>query len=106
MTDLRQLDLLNWTPRLGTVADGETFEVGRDGKRLNDQLLRVFKAMRDGDWHTLYELHELTGDPEQSISARLRDLRKPKILGAVVDREHVANGVFRYRLDLESVRVR
>lgn len=106
MTTLVQLDLLNWTPRLGTVADGVTFEVGRDGKRLNDQLLRVFKAMRDGEWHTLYELHDLTGDPEQSISARIRDMRKPKILGATIDREYVANGVFRYRLDFESVRVR
>lgn len=106
MTDLRQLDLLSYVPPLGRVADGVTFEEGRDGKRLNDQLLRVFKAMRDGKWHTLSDLHEATGDPEQSISARLRDLRKPHVLGAIIEREYVESGVWKYRLVLESVKVR
>jgi hypothetical protein len=47
-----------------------------DGARLGDQAQRVFGAMSDGMWHTLAELSQRTGDPEASISARLRDFRR------------------------------
>ncbi len=32
--------------------------------------------MQDQGWRTLFEIRVVTGDPEASISARLRDFRK------------------------------
>lgn len=78
--------------------DGATYQHQRDGKRLAAQHHRVLAAMRDNGWWTLSELHRATGDPEASISARLRDLRKPRFGGHVIEREYVERGLFRYRL--------
>lgn len=66
--------------------------------RLNKQQARVWEIMRDGEWYTLGEIHRRTGDPEPSISARFRDLRKDKYGGHEVEREHLGSGLFRYRL--------
>ena len=78
--------------------DGSSYEHARDGLRLHRQHQRVLAYMSDGRWHTLHELHELTGDPEASISARLRDLRKPRFGSYGIVREYVERGLFRYRL--------
>lgn len=78
--------------------DGETYESERDKPRLNAQMRRVFEAMSDRRWHTLGDLAHSTGDPEASISARLRDLRKPKFGGFVIDRKYVGNGLFTYKM--------
>lgn len=78
--------------------DGTTYERERDHGRLYSQLLAVRDIMLDGRWRTLSQLSAETGDPEASISARLRDLRKPKFGGYVVERSYVSNGVWQYRL--------
>lgn len=77
---------------------GMTFDRGRDGKRLDGQAGDVFHFMSDGEWHTLAEISQHTGHPEASVSARLRDLRSPKLGGFKVDREFVRRGLWRYRL--------
>lgn len=58
--------------------DGATFDPEQDRTRLKAQLVRVRECMRDGKWRSLAEIAKITGDPESSISARLRDCRKPK----------------------------
>lgn len=58
--------------------DGDTFNASLDGTRLNAQTQRVYEAMSDHQWRTLGEISILTGDPEPSISSRLRDLRKAR----------------------------
>lgn len=78
--------------------DGKTYEASRDFQRLGEQAKRVFKAMADGGWSTLHQLAQDTGDPEASISARLRDFRKPKWGGFTIEREYAGNGLHRYRL--------
>jgi DNA-binding IclR family transcriptional regulator len=78
--------------------DGSTYVHERDARRLAGQHCRVLAYLRDGQWHTLAEIAEHTHDPEASVSARLRDLRKPKFGGYIVEREYVARGLFRYRL--------
>ena len=100
-----QPDLLDWTPpvKLGLDIGGVTYIHGRDGQRLGEQLLRTFEFMRDGQWHTLEAISQVTGDPQASVSARLRDLRKPTVLGAVIEREYLTRGLWRYRLDLASI---
>ena len=81
--------------------DGATYESDYDEARLSKQLLRVKEVMQSGDWLTLTEIAAVTGDHEQSISARLRDLRKPKFGGHTVDRRRrgePSTGLFEYRL--------
>ena len=52
----------------------------------------------DGDWHTLAEISEKTGDPEASVSARLRDFRKPKFGAFNVVREKMRDGLYQYKV--------
>lgn len=78
--------------------DGATFDAERDGSRLRAQLNRVLTAMRDGQWRTLAQLAESAEAPEASVSARLRDLRKPKFGGYTVERRYVSAGLFEYRV--------
>ena len=59
-----------------TVFRGETYSPVVDGVRLKGQLGDVFSLMKDREWRTLHEISNLTGHPEASISARLRDIRK------------------------------
>lgn len=79
--------------------DGETYDRGRDKMRLSGQMFRVYTVMCDGRWRTLNQISQATGDPEASISARLRDLRKPKFGGFNVERKHVDRGLFAYKLE-------
>lgn len=78
--------------------DGETFDPGTDTVRLNAQMRRVADVMGDSRWRTLAELAEQTGDPEASVSARLRDFRKPRFGGFVVLRRRRQGGLWEYRL--------
>ena len=80
------------------VRDGATYNHQRDGIRLHKQHNRVLAFMRDGLWHSLRDISEATGDPEASVSARLRDLRKPRFGGFSIDRRYVARGLYEYRL--------
>lgn len=77
--------------------DGKTYEPS-DGPRLGVQLAQVASLMRDGQWRTLYEIAHATGRPMQSVSARLRDLRKPRYGSHPVERRRVSAGVFQYRV--------
>ena len=58
--------------------DGDEYDHERDSKRLSHQLDTEKNFMSDGQWHTLAEISAATGAPEFSVSARLRDLRKPR----------------------------
>jgi len=78
--------------------DGKTFEPERDQSRLKAQLDAVRSIMFDGRPHTLAEIAERVGAPEASVSARLRDLRKPKFGGYQIERSHVSRGLWQYRL--------
>lgn len=78
--------------------DGETYNADLDHARLGRQFIAVFKAMKDGAWHTLREIAETAEAPEASVSARMRDFRKEKFGGHTVERENLGDGLFRYRL--------
>lgn len=81
--------------------DGTTYNENMDGVRLSRQYLRVFEVMKDGDWRTLDEIAQITGDQQQSISARLRDFRKIRLGGHEVLRRRrgdAKRGLFEYRL--------
>jgi len=78
--------------------DGAIYSEQRDGERLARQQRAVRAAMSDGRWHTLSELGAKLGYPEASVSARLRDLRKPKHGGHTVERRYAGSGLWEYRL--------
>lgn len=89
---------------------GETFEPEKDAKRLTGQLLAVHGVLTDYPfkWYTLHDLRnaaaERTGSAasEASISARLRDLRKPEFGGHCIERRphpDEPRGTFQYRLN-------
>lgn len=81
---------------------GDDYRPGRDRARLAGQIRRVFDLMRDGQWRTLDAIAGATGDPHASISAQLRHLRKPKFGGHTVERRHVGNGLYEYRLAVNA----
>lgn len=77
---------------------GFTFDEARDGPRLNRQCQTVFDLMQDRKWRTLREISRACNEPEASVSARLRDLRKTRFGSYDVQRRHVAAGVWEYRV--------
>ena len=83
--------------------DGDTFDAPVDRTPLNAQMIRVYAVMRSTDllgepaWRSLRDIARLTGDPEASVSARLRDFRKPRFGGHTVDRRRDGR-LFLYRL--------
>jgi len=78
--------------------NGADYIPSRDDARLSGQILRVWDCMKDESWRTLREIANITGDPEASISAQLRHLRKERFGGHEVEREYVSNGLYKYRL--------
>lgn len=81
--------------------DGSDYDPKYDDIRLTGQIHRIFELMQDGKFRTLGEIEMATGDPQASISAQLRHLRKKRWGGHTVlkqprgDRER---GLFEYRL--------
>lgn len=66
-----------------------------DHPRLADQLARVYAVLQDGKWWTVGAMHtEIRrrfgiADPEPSLSAQLRNLRKSKFGGHQVERQRL-----------------
>ena len=78
--------------------DGDDYNHERDSDRLTGQLLRIFEVVKDSRWRTLKEIALLTGDPEASISAQLRHLRKPRFGSHEVEKQYVDRGLYKYRV--------
>lgn len=78
--------------------NGSDYVRERDDVRLKGQLLRVWNCMCDGKWRTLSEIARFTGDPESSVSAQLRHLRKERFGAHTVEKEYREFGLFVYRL--------
>jgi hypothetical protein len=81
--------------------NGPDYNAQLDDGRLSAQHERVKALMLDGVWRTLGEIAAVTGDPEASISAQLRHLRKRRFGAYVVllqargEREH---GLWEYQV--------
>ena len=80
--------------------DGATYEPAKDERRLSTQLELVQAFMQSGYWRTLADIAVAVNGTQASVSARLRDLRKPKFGGYTVElrRREGASGLFEYRL--------
>lgn len=106
MIALRQTSFLDERQPLRVVAPplptpkGETYDEALDGERLGRQCQSVLDCMSDGRWRSLRDIANETGEPEASISARLRDLDHWN--GWRKHRQRVAGGLWHYRLVRET----
>lgn len=81
--------------------NGPAYQPQLDFNRLTGQMKRVKDLMIDGQWRTLGEIESITGDPQASISAELRHLRKSRFGSWIVDKRRRGNrieGLFEYRV--------
>jgi hypothetical protein len=78
--------------------DGDDYQPPRDNPRLTKQYMRVFEYMKDAQWRTLRDIADTTGDPEASVSAQHRHMRKERFGGHRVEKEYSANGLYYYQL--------
>ena len=78
--------------------DGSDYDPQRDNKRLGNQLTKIFELMKDGVYRSLNEIAAITGEPEASISAQLRHLRKKRFGSHDVNKRHEGNGFYKYQL--------
>ena len=81
--------------------DGSDYVPELDQARLTGQIKRVFDLMQDGGWRTLVEIESNTMDPQASISAQLRHLRKHRFGGHTVNKRRRGDpkqGLFEYQL--------
>jgi predicted transcriptional regulator len=72
-----------------------------DFNRLNTQMGRIFELMKDSQFRTLSEIEALTGYPQASISAQLRNLKKQKFGGHRLYKRRKGNlniGLYEYQL--------
>ena len=81
--------------------DGKAYDPEFDRERLSKQIGRVYECMLSGQWRTLQEISMITGAPESSVSAQLRNLRKPRFGGMIINkrrRGEQSNGLWEYQL--------
>jgi hypothetical protein len=78
--------------------DGDDYSHERDHTRLTGQIQRVHDLIFDGEWRTLNDIADATGDPHSSVSAQLRNLRKERFGGHNIEREYIGAGLYSYRL--------
>lgn len=81
---------------------GADYRAPRDQARLSTQLERVKDAMIDGQWRPLEQIADLAQAPQTSVSAQLRNLRKPEFGSWLVDRRHIDRGLYEYRLRAQT----
>jgi len=84
--------------------NGADYQPVRDDVRLSGQILRVYSYMSDSKWHTLREIAEATGDPESSVSAQLRHLRKQRFGSHEIEKVYISNGLYKYKLKKEEIK--
>lgn len=99
--DNDQLDIDFATVRF----NGSDYDPEYDNVRLTGQILRVFNCMKDTRWRTLSEIEIITGDPQASISAQLRHLRKKRFGQFIIckrSRGDRYGGLFEYQLNIRK----
>lgn len=78
--------------------NGDAYVHERDAERLTKQLDKVRDLCLDGVWRGLAEIAALLGEPHASVSAQLRNLRKPRFGAYNVERRWVYGGYYEYRV--------
>lgn len=69
--------------------DGDVYVRAIDDGRLRKQLIRIIHLMLDAKWRTLTQICNITADPQASISAQLRHLRKKRFGSHQINKRRV-----------------
>lgn len=81
--------------------DGSDYEKELDQSRLTGQIFKIADLMKDEKWRTLEEIESSIDEPQSSISAQLRNLRKVRFGQHTVNKRRRGdrtNGLFEYQL--------
>ena len=82
-----------------SLFDGPGLVPALDDERLDTQLARVYHALKNSGWWTLADLAKYSGGSEAGVSARIRDLRKPRFGGYSIARRRRTDTLWEYRMD-------
>ena len=82
--------------------DGDDIDHERDCARLTGQLKRVYEYMHTHEWCSLQDISEATSDPEASVSAQIRNLRKDRFGAHTIDRKYHGNGLYEYKMTINN----
>lgn len=85
--------------------EGATYDEILDYDRLSTQIEEVLNSMVDQEWHKMQDIAASINAPEPSVSAQIRNLRKEKHGGYVIERRRVGN-TYEYRLDLQATQAK
>ena len=78
---------------------GAVYDEQKDGQRLKHQINVIFDLMKDCKFRTLREIEDLTDFPQSSISAQLRNLKKPAFGShALNKRRRDGRGTWEYQI--------
>lgn len=79
--------------------DGSDYVHERDSIRLSTQLEKIKSYISDGEWYSLDNISAATNSPHSSVSAQLRNMRKPRFGGCIIEKQYMGNGLYHYRLN-------
>ena len=82
--------------------DGACYEEEADKQRLMGQVRAIFTYMSSHGWQTLSEIERVLQYPQASISAQLRNLRKERFGGHIIEKRRRGDrscGLFEYALN-------
>jgi hypothetical protein len=82
--------------------NGSDYVPARDDRRLTGQQELIWEVMKSGKEYTLWQISEITKQPEASISAQLRHLRKPRFGSHEVTKKYVGSGLYTYKLKISE----
>lgn len=78
---------------------GPAYVAGLDARRIKHQHNKIKGLMLDGIWRTLFEISRCLEEPESSVSAQLRHLRKETFGSYRVEkRRRTLAGTWEYRV--------
>jgi len=80
------------------IFDGSDYKPSRDNDRLTNQLQKIWAIVKNGKWFTLRDISKATGYTEASISAQLRHLWKDRLGLHEIEKNHLGNGLYEYRV--------
>lgn len=84
------------------IFNGSDIDMNRDAKRLSGQIKDIYDLMKDGQWRTLGAIEAATKHGQASISAQLRNLKKVQFGGHGLEKRHLGNGLYEYKLVIHA----
>ena len=79
--------------------DGDDYVADRDNARLTNQIDKVRMYMENAGYLTVKQIAADLKQPEPSVSAQIRNLRKDRFGARTVNREYRGNGCYAFKLE-------